>query len=345
MKRRSISRPFAVGLLASVVAPLPLVAAENAPPGAFPALSRYEAMVVPVDNPMSAGKVALGHQLFFDPRLSGDNSTACASCHRPEHGLTDSRRRSVGAYGIVSDRACPTLWNVGYQQALFWEGSAPNVERAILGVWRFILAPGGPGQASVADVVARLNEISGYQRQFRGVFGESATVENVPRALAAFLRTLVANRSAWARFQGGDRGALSPRAQRGWAVFDGKAGCTQCHNGQLLTDLQYHNVGIGMQAAQPDLGRGSLTKEDRHRGAFKTPTLLNVARSAPYFHDGSVTTLEEAVDLMAGGGLANPSLDGALRPVGLTGSEREDLLAFLRELNVDFEAAVPELPL
>ena len=141
-----------------------------------------------------------------------------------------------------------------------WEGAAPTIEKAILGIWRFLLAPGKEGQASPADVAARLNSVEGYREQFQRVFGEEATVENVPKALAAFLRTLVANRSAWIRFQDGERDALSPAARRGWAVFDGKAGCTQCHNGQLLTDLQYHNVGIGMPGEKPEVGRWGVTR-------------------------------------------------------------------------------------
>jgi cytochrome c peroxidase len=301
-------------------------------------------MAVPTDNPMTSEKVALGKQLFFDRRLSGDGSTACASCHQPENGLTDGRAKSIGAYGVVQDRACPTLWNVGYQQAFFWEGSALTLESAIDGVWRFILAPGKDGRASAADVATRLNMISGYRRQFAAVFGREATVENVPKALAAFLRTLVANGSAWVRYQDGEQVALTARARRGWALFDGKAKCTGCHNGLLLTDLQYHNVGIGAGGPAPDAGRHDITKEPRHRGAFKTPTLLNVSRSAPYFHDGSVATLAEAVDLMAGGGVPNPQLDPALKRVELTGVEREALLAFLRELTVDFDLSRPVLP-
>jgi cytochrome c peroxidase len=310
----------------------------------WPSLARYEAMAIPPDNPMTPPKVQLGRQLFFDPRLSGDGTTACASCHQPEHGFTNGRPQPTPPPGAPSRRACPTLWNVGYQQAFFWEGSAPTLERAVAGMWRFGLAPGNEGQAGVADVAARLNGIPGYRAAFEHVFGDEATVENVPRALAAFLRTLVANRSAWVRFREGDRDALSPSARRGWEVFDGKGRCTTCHNGLLLTDLQYHNVGIGMQAQKPGLGRFGISRNERDRGAFKTPPLLNASRSAPYFHDGSVATLEEAVDLMAGGGLPNPHRDAALQPVGLTGAERASLLAFLRELTVDYETARPDLP-
>ncbi len=338
MKRTRLAAAWGAGAALGVLSAVPRV---QEPP-AWPALSRYEAMVVPSDNPMSLEKVALGRQLFFDRRMSGDGTTACTSCHQPDRGLTDPRRQSVGAYGALMDRSCPTLWNVGYQQAFFWEGSASTLEQAVAGVWRFILAPDSDGRPGVAGVVGRLNDVPAYRKQFVAVFGEDATPHSVARALAAFLRTLVAGDSAWVRFQDGDPRALSARARRGWAVFDGKAKCTGCHNGLLLTDLQYHNVGIG--ADSTDTGRFGITKEARHRGAFKTPTLLNVSRSAPYFHDGSVATLPEAVDRMAGGGIPNPNLDDALRPVTLTPAERADLLAFLEELTVDTRIEPPSLP-
>ena len=332
--------PSAVVVLAVALglAPRPITAEE------WPALARYEAMAVPAENPMTAGKVALGRQLFFDRRMSGDGSVSCSSCHRPANGFGEGEARPVAAYGARSDRSCPTLWNVGYLQAFFWEGSATTLESAVSGMWRFNLASGRGGQASTAEVAARLDAVPGYRRQFVSVFGQGPTVDNVPRAVAAFLRTLVAQRSAWVRFQDGRKDALGPEARRGWALFDGKARCTQCHNGLLLTDQQFHNVGIGSKGKTPDPGREVMTKQERDRGAFKTPTLLNVGLTAPYFHDGSVATLEEAVDLMAGGGLANPHKDAFLAPVALTRAERAALVAFLRALRVDFEAGVPELP-
>jgi len=324
--------------------PVVLLILAGAEEPAWPALPRYEPMVVPAENIMSREKVELGKQLFFDRRMSGDSSTACVSCHRPEHGLTDGRRRPLGPYDTPSERACPTLWNVGYQQALFWEGGVPSLEAAILGVWRFILAPKGPGRPTPRDIAARLDAVPGYRAAFVRAFGVGPTVENVPQALAAFLRTLVANRSAWVRYREGEEGALSPRARRGLALFEGKARCSQCHAGLLLSDLQFHNVGIAQQGPKPEAGRFAITKLERDRGAFKTPTLLNVARSAPYFHDGSVATLEEAVDLMAGGGLPNPDRDATLERVELSAGEKRDLLAFLRELNVEFDVTPPELP-
>lgn len=311
----------------------------------WPALERYEPLQVPADNPMTEPKVELGRQLFYDRRLSGDGSRACTSCHRPEHGLTEGGTPTTGAYDTPSTRSCPTLWNAGYQQAFYWEGAGRSLEQAVLGVWRFNMAPSGPGRPSPADVAARLNAIPGYRRQFERAFGREADVETVPKALAAYVRTLVADRSRWIRFYYGDMQALSEKARRGYSVFDKKARCTNCHNGQLLTDLQFHNVGIGQRGEKPEPGRFVVTRQERDRGAFKTPTLLNVAKSAPYFHDGSAKTLEEAVEIMAGGGIENPHLDRAsLQPSKLTREDKRQILDFLRELTVDFVDPPPRLP-
>src|SRR5450432_429268 len=214
------------GMIAAAAIGSSSVAAALARPGPWPALARYEAMAVPADNPMTRDKVALGRQVFFDRRLSGDATAACASCHRPEHGFADGQARPQGAYGRQSGRACPTLWNVGYQQSFFWEGSGSTLEGAVAGMWRFNLAPGKEGQLGVADVAGRLREVPGYRRQFESVFGEPPTPENVPKAIAAFLRTLVASDSAWVRFHDGNAHALSGQARAGWAVFDGKGRCT-----------------------------------------------------------------------------------------------------------------------
>lgn len=317
-----------------------MLAASNiltaAPADQWPALPRYEPMAVPADNAMTAAKVALGRQLFFDPRMSGEGKTACASCHRPDYGFTEG--------AASGGRVCPTLWNVGYQDKLFWDGTATALERAAAGMWQFALAPGKAGKPGRAEVAARLSGTEGYRSQFQSVFAEDATTENIPKALAAYLRTLVTTRSPWLRFRDGDKKALGADARRGWALFDGKARCTTCHNGALLTDQQFHNVGIGMGAEKPDLGRGNIVREDRYRGAFKTPTLVDIPRTGPYFHDGSAATLEEAVDVMAGGGKPNPYLDAALTAVTLTARERADLLAFLRALRVEEKVAAPELP-
>ena len=194
------------------------------------------------------------------------------------------------------------------------------------------------------EVVTELNGIEGYQDQFQAIFNEDATPENVSKALAAYMRTIISNNTPWDRWQAGDESAVSDSAKRGYEVFQ-NAECNNCHDGVLFTDLQYHNVGIGMDAEEPDLGRHKVTEEDSDRGAFKTPTLRDVSQSGPYFHNGSSATLEETVDIMLGGGKDNPYLDREnLKKVDLSDAEREDLLEFLRSLDESVELKAPPLP-
>lgn len=321
---------------------------EAAAPYSPPALDGYEAMKIPADNAMTAEKVELGRQLYYDKRLSGDGTLACYSCHVEEKGLTDGRPTAIGAYGVKINRAAPTMWNIGYHAEWYWDGRAKTLEGQAKAAWAGgnMGATGKDGKPSTDDICAKLNQIEGYRSQFQTVFGGACTPDNVSKALAAFMRTIVANDSAWAHFRMGHTSGFSEQAQRGYEIFRGKARCENCHAGLLLTDLQYHNTGIGMKAKQPDLGRHRVTNEERDKGAFKTPTLLDISKSAPYFHDGSVATLEEAVDLMLAGGIENKWLDRAnLRPpVKLTKQEREDLLAFLRALDANYAISEPRLP-
>ena len=323
-------------------------AAQPAGGGQWPKIEAYEDMKIPADNPMTAAKVELGKQLYYDARLSGDGSKACYSCHLKENGLTDGRALALGPYNTTVPRSSPTVWNIGYHSEWYWDGRAKTLEGQAKAAWSGVNmgASGKDGRPSMDDICAKLNRMEGYRQQFQAVFGQDATPDNVGKALAAFMRTIVANNSDWVRFRSGQKPALNKAAQRGWEIFNGKARCGNCHAGVLLTDFQYHNVGIGMDAQEPDLGRHRVTKADKDRGAFKTPTLVDVGKSAPYFHNGSVATLEEAVDLMLAGGLDNPNLDTAnLRPpVKLSKKERADLIAFLRALNVDYKIQPPRLP-
>jgi cytochrome c peroxidase len=321
---------------------------EPAPPTAavFPAIPRYEAMHVPPDNPMTPAKVELGKKLYYDERLSGDGKRSCYSCHVEERGLTDGRALAIGAYERTLTRSSPTMWNIGYHHEWYWEGRAQTLEAQARAAWSGAnMGANGKDGPSMDQVCETLIGIEAYRGEFQAVFGAGCTPDNVPQALAAFMRTIVSTDAPWIRFREGDQSALSEAARRGHAIFDGKAQCSRCHSGALLTDLQYHNVGVGMDAKEPDLGRFTVTKTDRDRGAFKTPTLLDVSRSAPYFHNGSVATLEAAVDQMLAGGLDNPWLDkGNLQPVTLTKDEREDLLQFLRELTARYTITPPTLP-
>ena len=329
-------------------APPPEETAVEAP--AWPELESYDAMAVPDTNPMTAEKVELGKQLYYDSRLSGDGVRSCYGCHLKENGLTDGKPLAIGAFDKTLTRSSPTLWNIGYHSEFYWDGRSGALEAQVKGAWGGgnMGASGNDGAPSMDDICATLNEIAGYKEQFQNVFGGDATPDNVAMAVASFMRTIVAADSAWIRFRGGDTSALSEQAQRGWEIFSEKAKCTNCHDGLLLTDLQYHNVGIGMDKDNPDVGRGKVSGDEKDTGAFKTPTLMDISKSEPYMHDGSVETLEEAVDLMTSGGKANDWLDEEnlkdAKDANLTDDEKADIVAFLRALDVDYTVMEPTLP-
>jgi cytochrome c peroxidase len=302
-------------------------------------LTTYEAMPVPADNPTTPEKAALGRQLFFDERLSGDGSRSCYSCHLCEKGLTDGLAKAVGAFNKQLPRSSPTLWNIGYHKEFYWDGRSPSLEKQAMAAWT-----GGNMGAKADEIAAKLNTLPGYRSQFQKVFGADATPDNVVKAISAFERTIISGDTAWDRYRAGNQSALDASATRGWNIFQAIK-CTNCHDGVLLTDQQYHNVGIGMDQKDPDVGRFKVTNKPEDTGAFKTPSLRDIAKSAPYFHDGSAATLEDAVDVMLGGGKANPHLDKKnLEKRNVLPDQRTDLLNFLRSLNVDCELKKPKLP-
>lgn len=302
-------------------------------------LATYEAMPIPNDNPMSPEKVALGRQLFFDERLSGDGSRSCYSCHVCEKGLTDGLAKSIGAFGKQLPRSSPTLWNIGYHKEFYWDGRSPSLEKQAMAAWT-----GANMGAKADEIAAKINALQGYRAQFQKVFASDATPDNIVKAIAAFERTIISGDTAWDRYRAGNASALDESALRGWNIFQAIK-CTNCHDGALLTDQQYHNVGIGMDQKEPDVGRFKVTNKAENTGAFKTPTLRDIAKSAPYFHDGSAATLEQAVDLMLAGGKPNPHLDKKnLEKRNILPDQREDLLNFLRALNVDCTLSKRPLP-
>ncbi len=306
-----------------------------------PGLTTYEPMVIPADNPMTPEKVALGRQLFFDERLSIDGSKSCYSCHVCEKGLTDGLPKAIGPGNKTLPRHSPTLWNIGYHKEFYWDGRSPSLEKQAMAAWTGGNMGVGDKQA---EVVARFNALQGYKSQFQSVFQSDATAENIMKAISAFERTIISGDTAWDRYRAGDRTAISDSAYRGWNIFQ-TIKCTNCHDGVLFSDQQYHNVGIGMDQPTPDGGRANFTKKPEDTGAFKTPTLRDVAKSAPYFHDGSAKTLEEAVDIMLAGGKPNQYLDKKnLQPQRVLPEQREDLLNFLRSLSVDCTLKKPPLP-
>lgn len=302
-------------------------------------LAKYEPMMIPTDNVLSPEKVALGRELFFDERLSGDGSRSCYSCHVCEKGLTDGLPKGVGAFGKRLTRSSPTLWNIGYQKEFYWDGRSPSLEKQAMAAWT-----GANMGAKADEIVKKLNSIEGYHEQFQKVFGGAGTPDNVVKAISAFERTIISGDTAWDRWRAGNESAVSESAKRGWNIFQAIK-CNNCHDGVLFSDQQYHNVGIGMDQKEPDVGRFKVTNKPEDTGAFKTPTLRDIAKSAPYFHDGSANTLEEAVDLMLAGGKPNEHLDRKnLQKRDIAKEQREDLLAFLKSLTVDCKLTKPPLP-
>jgi len=290
---------------------------------------------------MTPEKVALGRQLFFDERLSIDGSRSCYSCHVCEHGLTDGLPKAIGAGNKQLPRSSPTLWNIGYHKEFYWDGRSNSLEAQAMAAWK-------GGNMGVGDktgeIAAKINALQDYKTQFQKVFQSDATPENMMKAIAAYERTIIGGNTPWDRYKAGDKSALSERAERGWNIFQ-SIKCNNCHDGILFTDQQYHNVGIGMDQKEPDPGRGKVTNKPEDTGAFKTPTLRDIAKSAPYFHDGSAKTLEEAVDIMLAGGKPNQYLDKKnLEAHKLLPDQREALLDFLRSLSVDCTLSKPALP-
>ncbi|MFQ5912454.1 MAG: cytochrome-c peroxidase [Nitrospinota bacterium] len=339
----------------------------------FPPLGPLPPVPVPADNPMSPAKVELGKLLFFDARLSGDASVACASCHFPTTGWGDGGDLSRGYPGTEHWRNSQTVLNAAYYQKLFWGGEVPSLE-----VQARSAATGNvAGNGDPMMMEERLRQVPEYVKRFGEVFGTKwPRIADAWRAISAFERTLVskAENVPFDRFKKGDRKALSESARRGLALFEGKGGCMQCHNGPLLSDDDYHNLGVPpnpafeesplrqitlryqhvirgvpeevYRKADRDLGLYYTTKRDADRGKFRTPGLRELKYTAPYMHNGAFFTLEEVVDFYNEGGGADPNKSPLLKPLGLTDEEKEDLLAFLLSLSSDQPLVVkpPVLP-
>lgn len=290
----------------------------------------------PEGNPYSAAKAELGRQLFFDKRLSSDQSVACASCHSPEHAFTDGAAVSTGIGKQKGGRSAPTVINRAYSTLQFWDGRAPTLEEQAKGPIANPIEMTSYDDAAAAHkaCVDCLKGIPGYVKQFQAVFGtEDFTIDHVAQAVATFERTVLSGNAPFDKYKAGDRTAMSPSQVRGMDVFFKKAACDSCHLGFNFTDASFTNIGIGMDKPNPDLGRFVVTKRPEDRGAFKTPTLRDVERTAPYMHDGRFATLEEVVDHYNKGAIPNPWLDQRMKPLNLTDQEKSDLVAFLKALS------------
>jgi cytochrome c peroxidase len=344
--------------------PVDLLAFVGTPPLGLPPVPN------PGNNPTTSAKVGLGRKLFYDRRLSHNNTISCAMCHVPEQGFTvNEMATAVGIEGRSVRRNAPTLYNVAYATRIFHDGRESTLEQQ---VWGPLLAANEMGNPSVGSVIERLRGLADYQGLFEVAFdGRGPGMETIGMAIAAYERTLVSANSRFDRWYfGRQQNALSPAAVRGFALFRGKAGCIACHSleerSALFTDNRLHNTGVGYRAvfgiptareipvapgqslslasALPsranDLGRYEITHDPADRWKYKTPSLRNVALTAPYMHDGSISSLRQVVEFYNHGGVANENLDGRIRPLGLTGAEIDDLLALLFSLTGDNTDAI-----
>ncbi len=263
-------------------------------------------MPVPEENPMTAEKIALGRRLFNDRRLSRDGSTACATCHDASNAFGDDRPIAVGVFGRIGRRNAPAIVNRAWGRAFFWDGRAHSLEEQVLKPIE------DPNEMDLPVVEAATRA--------------GVSVADLSRALATYVRSILSGDSPYDRFVNGDRAALTPEALRGLQVFRGKGNCTACHVGPTFSDERLHNTGVAWQ-------NGRLADEGGGRGAFKTPTLREVARTAPYMHDGSLATLEDVVRFYDEGGRVNPDRDPELRPLQLSTEDKQALIAFLQALS------------
>jgi len=284
-------------------------------------------MRIPKDNPLTKDKIALGKQLFFEKRLSRDNTISCSNCHSPQHGWSNGAPVATGFKGQKGGRSAPTMINAGYQYFQFWDGRAHQLEGQALGPIQNPIEM----NLTLEEAIGRLNKIAGYRKQFQNVFGTDVTADGMAKALASFERTILSGNAPYDQFKAGDKSALSAAAQRGMKLYFGKANCSACHGGSNFTDGAFHNIGVGMDKKDPDLGRYNETKLEGDRGAFKTPTVREIARTAPYMHDGSERTLEAVVEYYNKGGIKNPQLDEELYPLNLTEQQKTDLVTFMKE--------------
>ncbi len=326
-------------------------------------------LVVPAANPLTKGKYELGRLLYFDPRVSKNGTVSCATCHNPEKGWTDSLPTSVGILGQVGSRNAPTVINTAYGKSMFWDGRAPSLEGQAQGPIQNRIEM---GDQSYEEIIKRLRQIPVYQDQFRKVFGTEVTLDGMAKAIAAFERVAaLSGDSKFDRYRDLDdpdhNQALSESEKRGMVLtgerlnpdddFEPgvtlqKGRCTSCHVGFNFTDEKFHNLGVGWDADSGkflDKGRWAIEpiggKNLASLGAFKTPTLRDVARTAPYMHDGSEPTLEAVIDLYDKGGHPNPYLDQDMKELKLTDQEKKDLLAFMNALTgAPNPVDIPSLP-
>jgi cytochrome c peroxidase len=283
----------------------------------------------PADNPVNADKIRLGRKLFYDSLLSSNRTVACASCHKQEIAFTDGREVSRGVNGELGNRNSPTIVNAGYNPVLFWDGRAATIEEQALA------AATNPAEMRAVESVIdpRLQQDSVYNLEFQKAFGTGVkpSLRLSMKAIATFVRTVLSGSSRYDDFINGNPNALNDSEKRGKDLFfSARTQCAECHAGFDFTDNQFHSTGLFTHYF--DKGRFDVTRNTADVGKFKTPSLRNVALTAPYEHDGHIPTLEDVIEHYNSGGKDFINKDSRVRPLNLTATEKQDIIAFLRAL-------------
>jgi cytochrome c peroxidase len=285
----------------------------------------------PKDNLSTPARVELGKALFFDPRLSGNGATACASCHNPSLGWSDGLKTAIGMGGLVLGRATPTIVNTAFNTQFMWDGRKKSLEDQALGPMK----SADEMNTDFPAIIERLAAMPGYAALFAKAYpGEPVAEETIAKAIAAFERTVISRDAPFDRWLAGDTKALTPEQYRGFKVFTDpeRGNCAACHSGPNFTDNGFHNIGVRSAGAKPDLGRFNIRAVASMRGAFKTPTLRDIALTGPYFRDGSAATLREVVEHYAKGGEDRSNVSPEVKQLKLSEQDKSDLVAFMRAL-------------
>lgn len=317
-----------------------LLTAQGVSDQSFPIPLGLMRPYIPYANLLEPRKVNLGRLLFFDKRLSSDGRVSCGTCHNPAMAFTDNQRFSTAINGKFTTRNAPTILNAAFFDLLNWDGSSLSLE---LQARSALLNPKEMGM-SEKSIISFLSSSHEYKDLFKEVFDE-ISLDKMVMAIAAYERTLLSGDSPFDRFMyTDDENAISILAKHGLEVFLNKGGCLVCHQimherlhpfggrNAFFTDNRFHNLGVGMDKPSPDLGRYEITREPDDIGKFKTPILRNVALTAPYMHDGSLSTLEEVIDFYDKGGIPNSNLDPGIKPLNLSEHEKAALVEFLKSL-------------
>ena len=291
-------------------------------------LSNLPPVVIPPNNPQTSQKIRLGKLLYFDTRLSKDNTVSCATCHDPAMGWSDAGPTSKGIDGQMGGRRSPPVSNAAYNPLQFWDGRAPSLEEQAKGPIQNPIEMGNTHEVMIKTV----EDIPGYVEIFKKVFNDSKlSIDMIADAIASFERTVVTTDSPFDRFVKGDGQSLTLLEKEGLEIFNGKGHCTSCHWGGNFSDGRFHNLGVNpTDPSKPDEGRYVITKDPKDIGAFKTPTVRDASLRAPYMHNGSEKTLEEVVEFYdVGGRMDDPNLDPLIVPLGLNENEKKALVAFM----------------